>query len=147
MTDQLPREAPIVPRSTPCASCPYRVNVPSGIWDADEYAKLPRYDADVPDQPTAVFLCHLDEGCACAGWLGHANPANLLAVRLGVLRHRLDPACLTYTSDVPLFPSGEAAAEHGRRDITHPSSQAAAAIDKLERLRHLTSTDHDPAIP
>lgn len=25
-------------RSMPCVACPYRQDVPSGIWSADEYA-------------------------------------------------------------------------------------------------------------
>jgi hypothetical protein len=28
------------PRKTPCASCPYRRDCPSGVWSEDEYAKL-----------------------------------------------------------------------------------------------------------
>ena len=138
MTDERP-DSLLTPRGTPCASCPYRRGVPSGIWDDTEYTKLPRYDTDLPDQPSAVFLCHLDDGCVCAGWLGHADPAGLLAVRLGVLRGRLDPACLTYSTKVPLFPTGEAAATHGRRDIPHPAPRAAAAIDKLHHFRDLSN--------
>lgn len=46
------------PAPQPCASCPYRRDVPSGIWAAEEYAKLPAYDADTPFQPPHLFLCH-----------------------------------------------------------------------------------------
>ncbi|NQX18272.1 hypothetical protein HQQ86_20460 [Rathayibacter sp. VKM Ac-2857] len=140
MTDKHPDNL-LTPRATPCASCPYRRGVPSGIWDDTEYTKLPRYDAEVPEQPTAVFLCHLDDGCVCAGWLGHADAAGLLAVRLGVIRGRLDPACLTYSTDVPLFLTGEAAATHGRHDIPRPTPRAAAAIQKLHRIRGLSNRD------
>ena len=31
-------------RPKPCASCPYRCDVPSGVWHPDEYAKLEVYD-------------------------------------------------------------------------------------------------------
>lgn len=134
MTDDEQSE-PIPPRATPCASCPFRRNVPSGIWDVEEYEKLPRYDADLPEQPKALFLCHLDEGCACAGWLGHRDPADLLAVRVGVLQGRVDPACLTYTTRVALFDSGAEAAAHGVAGIAQPDARAIAAISKLERLR------------
>jgi hypothetical protein len=34
----------------PCASCPYRKDVPSGIWAAHEYTKLLAYDGDILDQ-------------------------------------------------------------------------------------------------
>lgn len=132
------RSEAVRPRATPCASCPYRRNVPSGIWDAEEYEKLSRYDADIAQQPTAVFLCHHDDGCACAGWLGYSDPSQLLAVRVGVLDGRVDPACLDYTTDVALFDCGAAAAAHGVADITQPGERAIAAINKLERLRNHT---------
>jgi hypothetical protein len=52
----------ITVRKRPCPTCPYRRDVPSGIWQASEYSKLPRYDNDVPDQlaagATGLFYCH-----------------------------------------------------------------------------------------
>jgi hypothetical protein len=129
--------APIQPRPTPCSSCPYRCGVPSGIWEASEYEKLERYDAPLPEQPIAVFLCHHSDGHACAGWLGHTDPSQLLAVRLGIARGDVDPDCLAYTTSVPLFPSGAAAAAHGLAEIAGPGERAVAAIDKLEHLRTL----------
>lgn len=99
------------PRRRPCASCPYRRNVPSGIWDETEYAKLREYDGETWEQSAAVFMCHHAEGDVCAGWLGHRDPADLLAVRLA------------------------AAAEHGIHDIEDPSTEAINAIDKLTRVR------------
>jgi hypothetical protein len=47
-----------LPASNPCGSCPYRRDVPSGVWDAAEYEKLPRYDGPMADQPARLFLCH-----------------------------------------------------------------------------------------
>jgi len=125
------------PRPRPCASCPYRRNVPSGVWDASEYSKLPEYDGDMGTQPVAVFHCHQQDGTVCSGWLGHRNPDDLLAVRLGLMAGRLDPSCLDYTTDVPLFASGAEAAEHGVRDITAPGAAARGTIDKLTRKRGL----------
>lgn len=123
------------PRVRPCASCPYRRNAPSGVWHADEYAKLPRYDAETFAQPVQAFMCHRGAGDVCSGWLGHTDPSQLLAVRTGILDGRLDPACAEYTTDVALFESGQAAADHGIRGIEHPDVRARAAITKLARVR------------
>lgn len=123
------------PRRRPCASCPYRRNVPSGIWDETEYAKLREYDGETWEQSAAVFMCHHAEGDVCAGWLGHRDPADLLAVRLGILNGIIDPARASYTTSVPLFETGAAAAEHGIHDIEDPSTEAINAIDKLTRVR------------
>lgn len=132
------KSIPVTPRPRPCASCPYRRAVASGIWHEDEYAKLPRYDDETHAQPTALFLCH-SEGVAgthaCSGWLGHSDPSRLLAVRLGVVSGDVDPSCMDYTTDVELFSSGAEAAEHGRRDILRPSVRAAESIDKIVRTR------------
>lgn len=55
----------------PCASCPYRVDVPAGTWDRSEFENLLRHDAN---QFGAIFGCHATrkakEGPAvCGGWL------------------------------------------------------------------------------
>ncbi len=122
------------PRRTPCASCPYRANAPRGLWHEDEYQKLPRYDEPTWAQPTEVFLCHQGAGQVCAGWLGFGDPSELLAVRIGIIDGRLDLSCADYSTDVPLHPSGTAAAEHGRGA---PEPRAIAAAEKLSRLRGL----------
>lgn len=127
---------PAKPRKRPCGSCPYRENAPSGVWDVSEYEKLPRYDGDVAEQTsTRVFMCHAQDGCVCSGWLGHRDPADLLAVRVALVRGELDGDALEYSTDVPLFPSGAAAAAHGLRDIAAPGERALQVIDKIERLR------------
>lgn len=123
------------PRRTPCASCPYRTSVASGIWHEEEYSKLERYDRDLADQPPAVFVCHQGSRDICAGWLGHRDPAELLAVRLGVISGEIDAACLTYETSAPLFASGAEAAAHGRREIEQPGEKAVAAIAKIIRVR------------
>lgn len=127
---------PATPRKRPCASCPYRTEVAAGIWHEDEYDKLPRYDAETFAQPTQVFMCHQKNGQdVCSGWLGHTDPSQLLAVRIGILDGRVDPACADYQTDVNLFASGAEAAAHGKAGITEPSEGAAAAISKLIRSR------------
>lgn len=125
------------PRRSPCASCPYRKNVPSGVWHPDEYAKLPRYDEDTSNQPTAAFMCHQGDGDVCSGWLGHADPGQLLAVRIGVSTGSLDPACFDYETAVPLFKSGADAAEHGLRQVEAPGADAVSTMSKIERKKAL----------
>lgn len=131
-------QEPARPRKNPCASCPYRKNVPSGIWDQSEYDKLPGYDGEMHVQSaTAVFMCHQQDGCVCSGWLAHREPADMLAVRIGLMSGQMDMACLDYATDVELFDSGAAAAEHGRRDIERPSPAAISVMNKIEHKRGL----------
>lgn len=127
----------------PCASCPYRRDVPSGVWEAIEYDKLPAYDGEISDQLFAnaagLFYCHQQNGKLCAGWLGCHGPHNLLAVRIasfwGDGKEPLDPAVFTYESPVPLFQSGAAAAAHGKRAILRPGPKARRVVGQLVRKR------------
>lgn len=137
--------SPSKPRKTPCASCPYRKNVPSGVWDETEYQKLPEYDGETHEQnAVAVFMCHQDDdGSVCSGWLGHRNPDDMLTVRLGLIRGVLDESCVNYTTDVPLFESGAAAAAHGLEQYQAPPAAAAAVIKKISHKRGL-SVDQNP---
>ncbi|WP_206429589.1 DUF6283 family protein [Mycolicibacterium nivoides] len=133
------------PAPNPCASCPYRRDVPSGIWAEQEYVKLPQYDADMPYQPTGLFQCHQNErndphARLCAGWVGTHGPDNLLALRLasafGSMSHEELDATFDYSSPVPLFASGHEAAEHGVRDIDAPDEDAERAIAKIAKRRN-----------
>ena len=130
-------QAVIAVRKRPCPSCPYRRDVPSGIWDSAEYDELPRYDGDVPDQLAAdaahLFHCHSQPENLCAGWAGCHDMDNNLAMRLH--HRRVDPAVFDYTSPVPLFASGAEAAEHGKRDLAAPAPEATRKISQLLRLR------------
>lgn len=124
-------------RKRPCPTCPYRRDVPSGIWDETEYLKLITYDGDVPEQAaqgaTRLFDCHQLDGNLCAGWVGTHDMANNLAVRIRAAD--IDPAVYDYESPVPLFASGAAAAEHGLRDLAAPGDEALQRIQQLLRLR------------
>ena len=125
-----------VPRPRPCASCPYRRSVASGVWHPDEYEKLPRYDRETFDQPVEAFMCHQgDDRHVCSGWLGHAEPSELLAVRIGIMQGHLDRSCAEYETDVPLFASGQEACDHGLRDVLDPSEAAIETIEKVVRVR------------
>ena len=122
----------------PCASCPYRRDVPSGVWSAKEYDKLPGYDGQTFEQTAiGVFKCHQGKEEICAGWAGVHGNADSLALRLATY---LDPAVdvqavIGYESPVPLFASGAEAAEHGKRDIDAPSDKARATVKKITRAR------------
>jgi len=119
------------PRPRPCASCPYRRDVPSGVWAAEEYDKLPGFDGPTGEQTPVVFFCHQQDGSVCSGWLGHADPYHLLGVRIGISMGLIDPACADYATDVPLFASGQEAAEHGVAAIEAPSAKAEQTIRKI----------------
>lgn len=127
----------ITPRGRPCPSCPYRRDVPSGLWAEHEYDKLPRFDGSTAEQAMAgafaPFFCHQQTGHLCAGWVGCHDMAENLAIRM---RHNLDlDAIRDYQSPVPLFTSGAEAAEHGKRDITQPGPAAQRKIGQLLRRR------------
>ncbi|WP_245552297.1 DUF6283 family protein [Nocardia aobensis] len=131
------------PAPRPCSSCPYRRDVPSGVWHADEYDKLREYDSVMSEQPPALFQCHQTDADSdlrrlCAGWPG-CHGDNLLALRLALIQRRISPATfeatIGYHSPTPLFGSGTAAAEHGRRDIDTPGPSAIGAIAKIIRRR------------
>lgn len=131
---------PILPPAPrPCASCPYRVDVPSGVWDASEYAKLPDYDNDTMGQPTSVFLCHQVNGRACAGWAGCHDMTHSLGLRFAISTGAVDEstadAILDYTTDVPLFTSGREAADHGMARVQDPDDDAQRAMNKITRRR------------
>lgn len=121
----------------PCSFCPYRQDVPSGIWAKHEYEKLVMYDEPTASQPLATFACHDTPDVHCHGWaVVHSNRGNeyqLLALRMTGTRRVPEPA-------VPLFGSGREAYEHGVRDLANPSDEAIQAIEKLmrhhERLRY-----------
>ncbi|WP_353962952.1 DUF6283 family protein [Streptomyces sp. NBC_00878] len=134
------------PAQRPCESCPYRRDVPAGIWASEEYAKLRRYDAETPDQPAGLFQCHQADADSavrrvCAGWAGCHEGEELLALRLAVLDGCIDAATyrtvVEYVSPVPLFPSGSEAAAHGGAGIAAPVKEARRLINKI--ARHATT--------
>lgn len=131
----------------PCKSCPYRRDVPSGVWAPQEYEKLPRYDGAIADQAmagaTAVFMCHQQDGQLCAGWVGTHGADNLLALRIGA-RH-VHPSVWRYESPVPLFASGAQAAEHGMREVDCPGQDAERVMGRLLRNGGVVTRRRDRA--
>jgi hypothetical protein len=84
-------------------------------------------------QPQSLFMCHQNDGCLCGGWLLTHGTDNLLALRMHA--GNLDPSVWTYAPDVPVFPSGKAAAEHGVSGVDNPSDEARRKIEGLVRQR------------
>jgi hypothetical protein len=110
--------------------------VPSGIWQQNEYDKLPLYDGEISDQALAgafgLFMCHQKDGHLCAGWLAAHGPQNLLAIRMaGVHRDELHPYVYDYETDIPVFSSGAEARAHGMKEIQEPGPKAHRLMDKL----------------
>lgn len=124
------------PAPNPCESCPYRQDVPSGVWSAQEYAKLHAYDPPTYAQSTRVFQCHQSErdsaqARVCAGWVACHGPENLLALRLAAFRGDVPYSVIDYRTLTPVFESGFAAALHGMRDIDEPGPTARALVEKI----------------
>lgn len=134
------------PAKQPCSTCPYRRDVPAGVWDRSEYEKLPAFDLDTPFQPAAVFLCHLlgagDRARICAGWAGCHDLDHSLGLRVAVSSGQLSPedyvATRDYQTEVPLFGSGREAAAHGMAEYDRPGPHAAQAIHKIRRAQEGT---------
>jgi hypothetical protein len=125
----------IGPRPVPCSTCPYRRDVPSGVWAASEYDKLPGYDGSTGDQAQAgafgVFICHQRNGAICSGWAGCHDMDENLAIRMD--RHVDTEAVRAYVCPVPLFSSGAEAAEHGKAEIENPGIGARRKVERLRR--------------
>jgi len=118
-------------RNEPCSACPYRLDVASGVWHHDEYEKLRPYDAPTFEQPFATFSCHATPSHHCAGWAqvhtSRGNEFDLIALRIWPPDNGIPE------SRIPLFDSGNDAADHGQADVDDPSPQARKAIDRLRR--------------
>ena len=120
--------------AAPCKSCPYRTDVPSGIWDQSEYDKLPGYDGEMWQQAHGVFLCHQKNGSLCSGWLACHGPHNLLSLRMSaVIRGDIDPSVFDYVTHVPVFSSGAEARAHGIAAIEQPTISAREMATRLRK--------------
>lgn len=137
---------PLACAAAPCKSCPYRRDVPSGVWHESEYNKLPGYDGTMAEQAMkgafGVFMCHQQDGKLCAGWVGAHGAENLLAFRM--TRHTIDESVFEHKSQVPLFESGAAACAHGKQAIRRPGERARNTMNQLLRKRaRATEGRHD----
>ncbi|MGW9067955.1 DUF6283 family protein [Streptomyces yangpuensis] len=133
------------PTPSPCDACPYRLDVPSGVWAEEEYDKLRLFDGATGEQQSVrVFQCHIndrdsDRRHLCAGWVGCHGGGELLALRVaaatGVISWETFQAAVDYVSPVPLFSSGAEAADHGQAEIDDPSVEAQLKSRKVARMR------------
>lgn len=119
----------------PCQSCPYRKDVPSGVWHPDEYVKLLEYDKDTAEQPLAVFMCHSGdaEHTLCRGWL-ECHGDQLLSLRLALIRGQFTFDAIG-VCDVEIFDTALEAAEHGMAEINNPSEKAHETISKVLQIK------------
>lgn len=129
-----PRKMNVLPG--PCTTCPYRKDVPAGIWSAEEYEKLRGYDD--PQTSFAAFLCHqspeIGRDTLCRGWLSvHCES---VAARLLLLAKRITRSQLYATVKEVLYASGNEAADAGLRGVARPSRQAKRAIRRLTGRKH-----------
>jgi hypothetical protein len=119
-------------RKEPCSTCPYRKDVPSGVWSFDTYEILRPYDEPTFAQPFKPFGCHTTPDFYCHGWAvvhtSRGNEFDLVSLRMARLGYPDIPE-----PAVPLFASGNEAADHGQRDLDNPSAESRAAVDKLLR--------------
>lgn len=127
-----------LPAKNPCGSCPYRRDCPSGLWHESEYDKLREFDLPTQEQSGRVFLCHQTPAKLCAGWVGTHDMDESMAMRIGMI-HGLTPedvaAVRAYTTDVPLFGSGEEAYQHGMREYENPRPETARVVKKIATKR------------
>jgi Family of unknown function (DUF6283) len=126
-------------RPESCTACPYRRDVPSGVWAASEYDKLAAYDGPTWSQPPGRFHCHATPEVICHGWaVVHSRQegeSELMALRIFPVEGDIPP------EGAPLFSSGAEAAEHGKRDIDHPSAEAQEVAARLMRKYSRLRTD------
>jgi len=116
----------------PCSSCPYRRDTPPGIWDREEYDKLPAWD-DEKNMAAGAFLCHQGQRqFLCRGWseVHHRN----WAVRIALLQCAPPPGGWKPCA-APLYETGAKARLAGLRGIKKPGKAARQTIAKLIKAR------------
>lgn len=101
-------EGPLVHRVQPCEQCPWRTDVPTGVFPASAY----RHSAATAyDMAQTTFACHMsgkDKPATCAGFLLRGSDHNL-SVRLALTSRRFDHRGVS-DGGVPLFISYRAMA-------------------------------------
>lgn len=126
-------------RKEPCQACPYRRDVPSGVWSIEDYLKLPPYDGETWEQPPTHFRCHATPELMCHGWVV-VGGWELLGLRFFLSLHPEEAADFEIPEPtVPLYDTHTEAARHGVEKIRHPSKEAKRVMERLlrkyERLR------------
>jgi len=126
---------PLDVKPEPCLTCPYRKDVPSGVWHREEYEKLRAYDDNL-NPPLALFLCHqtnvANREILCKGWVMVHRDS--IASRMGQLKGEIDATAFT-PCQVELHESGNAAADFGEMDVKRPKKKARKVVEKLHKTR------------
>ncbi len=128
-----------LPAPRPCESCPYRVDVPSGVWSFEDYEKLRDFDHQDGPRAMSLFQCHQADAAderarLCAGWVG-CHGADSLGLRMAVITGSMPAEVFAYESPVELFSSGAEAADHGQEEIDYPGAEASRLMAKIGRAR------------
>ena len=122
-----------------CASCPYRRDTPSGIWQAEEYEKLRAFDQEVTqlEDPLSVFLCHQSEVTGretiCRGWLSVHRDS--IAVRVLKIKGAVRCDQVPREAEPLYYATGTEACEAGLAGVEQPSREARHKTETLERQR------------
>lgn len=138
---------PLYMAPTPCTTCPYRRDVPSGIWDRSEYEKLPAYDhRDFGESPMAVFHCHqepmIGKPTVCHGWLSvHPDCIAVRMARFSGLITKEHMAQIPIKPDPKPYDSGQQAYRAGIKGIRRPGKKAEAAVRGLLKRKAKANAD------
>lgn len=119
--------------NSPCSSCPYRKDIPTGVWHASEYEKLRLYDDTAQNQAFIPFHCHqepeIGKPTLCRGWLSvHCESA---AVRILGMQGNVTEEQVYAEVKEPLYKSGNEAADAGLKGIKRPSKKARKIVERL----------------
>jgi hypothetical protein len=97
----------------PCKTCPYRKDVPVGVWHRSEYENLLAQDAD--QIGGHMFACHQtralpdSERQVCGGWLLDQKRRNIpsILLRVAIIRTPGVDECLTEITNggAQIYPS------------------------------------------
>jgi hypothetical protein len=117
-------------RRTPCEACPYRQDVPSGVWSEAEYEKLRPYDGETWEQPPGAFACHAAPARLCHGWAVVSARAEHSRESLAL---RIEGCPDIPEAAAPLFATHGEAADHGLRAVEAPPDEAVQLAERLRR--------------
>lgn len=140
LTKPVSRRQVVKIRPTPCRFCPYRRDVPSGVWNRSDYLKLLDYDKPTGEQPFAPFGCHEVPKLFCTGW-AQCHGWELISLRIADFFH--GPFTIPPIK-TPLFKSGHEAAEHGLKQTGLKAKRAILYILKLRRRKQLLNSITEP---
>jgi hypothetical protein len=132
---------PLYMAPTPCTTCPYRRDTPSGVWAEEEYRKLPTYDNhDFCTANLKVFHCHqereIGKPTVCHGWVSvHADGKAVRLACISGLISEEDMARIPIQADPALYATGAEACRAGLKGVNRPGKKARRAIERISKRR------------